>query len=371
MVHKAMRWKPLLIVTFASLLLLAAGSTLLSQFSSRIDLVVVPVSVRDNNGFLLTGLGKDDFTVLEDKRQQYITSFSVDEHPLSAAIVIDDGISGAALNRVVPLLPAAVSAFKPGDEMTSFRYDHLVWRLSEFTSDPEEIRKSFSELKKIADSRPVEIEQRPKVYDKIEKKTPDIIKVIANLFVLGSIGAPNGTPGSPPTAPAPKPVPTSRTMHSAIYEAAMALQNRPKGHRKIILLVSDGAAIEPQISIVPGKTFHSFDKNAELLTKNGNEIEVYSVNTSGTLLEKEGGTLDAYARASGGDVYGGISTSDMEFAFKRIVEQARTHYVLGYVSNNVAPRQGVFRTIVVKSGDPDQKRKVTYRNGYIQFPIPQ
>jgi hypothetical protein len=61
----------------------------------------------------------------------------------------------------------------------------------------------------------------------------------------------------------------------------------------------------------------------------------------------------------------------MDFAFRRIAEQARTQFVLGYVSNNVAATLGVYRTIVVKSGDPDQKRKVNHRTGYIQYPIPR
>jgi VWFA-related protein len=362
-----MRWKSILILTSGALLLFASAVSLRSQFRTRVDLVIVPVSVRDNNGYLLTELERDDFKVFEDGRQQQISNFSKDTLPLSAAIVIDDAISGAALKQLVPLLPSAVGAFKPADEMTSFRYDHNVWRLlPDFTSDAATIRQSFFELKRIADSRPVEVEKPPALYEKIEKKTPDWLKAIAGLISIGSNGAPNPVPSAPA---APKPVPETRTMHGAVYEAAMALQKRPENHRRIILLISDGTVHERQTGVVPGKTLHSFEKNVELLLKS--EIEVYSINTLGTLLEKAGGTLDSYARASGGDVYGGSSASDMEFAFKRIVEQARSQYVLGYLSNNTAPRVGIYRKIEVKSGDPDQKRKVTHRNGYLQFPIPQ
>jgi VWFA-related protein len=358
-----MRWRSLLILTVLSFISVA---TLRGQFRTRVDLVVVPVSVRDNQGFLLTELDRDDFKVFEDGREQQIWSLSRDTLPLSAAIVVDDAISAIALKQLGPLLPSALGAFKPPDEMTSFRYDHNIWRLlSGFTSDTAELRQSFLELSRIADTRPVEIEKPPALYEKIEKKTPGWIKAIAGLISIGS----NGAPSAVPTAPSPKPVPATRTMHGAVYEAAMALQSRPENHRKIILLISDGTVNERETSIVPGKTLHSFDKNVELLQKS--DIEVYSINTIGTLLENAGGTLDSYARTTGGDVYGGKSASDMEFAFKRIVEQARTQYVLGYISNNTAPRQGIYRKIEVKSGEPDQKRKVTHRNGYLQFPIPQ
>jgi hypothetical protein len=216
----------------------------------------------------------------------------------------------------------------------------------------------------MADNRPEEPEP-PAVVDKIEKNTPGWLRAIAGIFSVGS----NGAPGSLPTARAPSPRPASRTMHSAIYEAVAALQSRPTDRRKIILLISDGAVSEPKTSVIPGKTLNSFDKNLELLLKN--RIQVYSVYTPGTLLNTTAGILDSYARATGGDVYGGRSPSDMKFAFSRIAEQARTQYVLGYISSNTAPPQGIYRKIEVKSGDPDQKRTVIHRQGYIQYPIPQ
>jgi VWFA-related protein len=348
------------------LLALAAGASFsqTSQIRTRVDLVVVPVSVRDNNGFLIPGLQQADFSVLEDGKPQAISFFSVDPQPLSAAIVIDDGMSGTALKRLVPLLPTVAGAFVADDEMTSFRYDHFVWRLSDFTNDPTQIEKSFSELDRIAQTRPEEIRQ-PALYDKIEKKTPAIVRAIAGLFGGGG----PGVSATPSPAPAPRTAPESRLMHSAINEAATALQERDLERQRIILLISDGTVSEPQTSVIPGRTLNSFDKNVELLLKN--QVQVYSVDSRSALLERPSGMLDAYAKATGGDVYGGGDESDMAFALRRITEQARTQYVLGYVSNNTPPRLGVNRKIEVKVGDPDQKLKVNHRRGYLQLPIPK
>jgi VWFA-related protein len=359
-----MHCKRSLFLTPAIVLLFVAAATLHGQFRARVDLVVVPVSVRDNNGVLITGLERDDFRILEDGKPQGISDFSLDAQPLSVAILIDDGISGNALRRVVSLLPSIPAPFKPDDEMTSYRYDHIVWKLSDFTNDHKQIETSFRELIQMADRRPEEPEP-PALIDKIEKNTPGWLRALAGIFTVGS----NGAPGSLPAAPAPRPAPSSRTMHSAVYEALVALQNRPADHRKIILLISDGAVSEPQISVIPGKTINSFNKNVELLLKS--RIQVYSVYTAGTLLNTSAGILDSYARVTGGDVYGGRSASDMKFAFSRIAEQARNQYVLGYISSNSAPPQGIYRKIEVKSGDPDQKRTVIHRQGYIQYPIPQ
>jgi len=354
-----------LILTSAVLILLVSAGSLRSQIRTRVDLVVVPVSVRDNNGFLIQGLEQDDFTVLEDGKPQKIANFSIDLQPLSAAIVVDDAINGNALKRLAPVLPSVAAAFTPNDEMTSFRYDHLVWRLSDFTSDREQIVKSFHELTEIAATRPDEPEP-PALYDKIDKKTPAVLRAIAGLFNIGSNGAPSS---SVPSAPHPRTPSGSRTMHSAVYEAAMVLQNRSEDHRKIILLLSDGEVSEPQASVIPGKFVHSLDKNVELLLKS--EIQVYSISTLAALLGSSSSMLNSYAVATGGDVYGGRSASDMTFALTRILEQARSQYVLGYVSSNTAPPEGVYRKIEVRVGDPTLKRKVTHRKGYFQYPIPK
>ena len=158
-------------------------------------------------------------------------------------------------------------------------------------------------------------------------------------------------------------------MHSAVYEAAEALKDRPDDHRRVILLISDGAVSETQTSAIPGRTLHSFNGNRDLLL--ARNIQVFAVNTPVRLLEKSAGVLYSYADSTGGDVYGGQLESDMRTAFEQIAEQARTQYVLGYVSSNEAPQLGVYRKIVVTSGDPAQGRKVTHRQGYVQYPIPK
>jgi hypothetical protein len=80
-------------------LMVLLGGVLLSaqdfQVQTRVDLVVVPVSVRDGDR-IVGGLTKDDFAVFEDGRPQEISNFSADPQPLSAAIVIDTGMGGTA-----------------------------------------------------------------------------------------------------------------------------------------------------------------------------------------------------------------------------------------------------------------------------------
>lgn len=338
------------IVLTAFVLVLAASAGIRAQqIRSRVDLVVVPINVRDGSGKLVTGLTQEDFTVTEDGQPQTISNFSIDPQPLSAAIVVDDGMSGTALQRLTPIFVALTAGFTPEDEMASFRYDHFVWKLSDFTSDPEAIQKSFEIIGKIAETRPAQGEP-----GQPGAGAPDWLRSILGTINIGSNGPP---PTIPSGADRPKPPPTSRVLHDAIHDAAVALEDRPDDHRKIIFIVSDGQ--------VSGANKYSLEQNTDLLLKN--EIQVYAVSTDFALLEGPLGVLSSYARATGGDVYGGGSTDAMETAFSRITEQARNQYVLGYVSTNKATgSRGVFREIDVKTRWPDQK--TTHRKGYMQYP---
>lgn len=345
-----MRQKSRFPVVLALAALVVSAGYVWSQVRARVDLVVVPVNVRDANGQLVTGLTKDDFAVTEDGKPQPISYFSADPIPVSAAIIIDDGMGGIALKRLVPIMQAMTAGFAPEDEMVAFRYDHFVWKLSDFTSDPVIIQKAFSEIPAIADSRPAQGDPGQPA-----AAGPDWVQAIAGKVTIGSNGAPKPVPtGADP----PKRPPTSRLLHDAIFEAADQLRARSDDRRKIIFIVSDGQ--------VSGANKHSLEKNTDFLVQNG--IQVYAVSTDFALREGNLGVLSSYARATGGDVYGGGSTKDMEMAFSKITEQARNQYVLGYLSSN-KPRKvgGIFREINVRANRPNVK--VTHRKGYIQLPV--
>lgn len=345
-----MRRKTYPLLTVAIAVLLGSATYLWSQIRARVELVVVPVNVRDSSGKLVTGLTKDDFVVTEDGVTQTISYFSIDPTPLSAAIVVDDGMGGEALKRLVSTMDVLISGFSPEDEMVAFRYDHFVWKLSDFTNDPKVIQKSFGELPKIAESRPAQGEP-----GEAAAGGPAWLRALGGMINIGSNGPPNPIPSG---ADRPKMVPASRVLHNAIFEAANVLKGRPDTRRKIILLISDG-------QVAGAGNTQSLDKNTDLLVQ-GN-IQVYAVATDYALYEGPLGVLNAYAKATGGDVYKGGSTLDMESAFPRITEQARNEYVLGYQSTN-EPRGlgGVHREISVRTVKPNQT--VTHRRGYIQYP---
>src|ERR1700674_1251896 len=55
---------------------------------TNVDLVILRASVRDHKGAPISGLNKEDFQVYEDKVLQQIESFSHEDIPVTAGLVI-------------------------------------------------------------------------------------------------------------------------------------------------------------------------------------------------------------------------------------------------------------------------------------------
>jgi VWFA-related protein len=328
------------------------------QVRTRVDLVVVPVTVRDGDGKLVTGLTKEDFTVLEDGQPQTVSNFSIDPQPLSAAIVIDTGMGGNSLRRLTPLFISVTGGFSPFDEMASFRYDHLVHQLSDFTDDHEKIEKSFDIVKEIADKAPATVPAGSPA-----PTAPKIVQLLLGVLGGGSGGASTPVdPSKPPTSQLPtvrkQTVAPSRVLYDAVYQAGEALVDRPSDRRKIIFIISDS-----QVS--PSANTHNLDDTTDFLLRHN--IELFGVVEDYGALEGRFSALSSFAQATGGDVYNGLSTEAMEKAFTRITEEARNQYVLGYHSTHVTEVQiPRFHTIEVKGRDP--RWKITNRKGYFQNP---
>jgi len=302
-----------------------------SQIRVNSEVVVVPVTVRDADGEFVNGLTKTDFTVLEDGKVQEISSFDNEPQPMSAAIVIDDGIGGIAIHRVASQLQVLAAGFTSNDEVSVFRYSGVVDRLSDFSKDPKPMLQSFVAIAKSAEDRPEEQAE-------LITGGPGWLRSVLGIFPDGSKGTAK-----------------NHVLHNAIYEAATALQGRPRGTRRVIFIVSDG--------VVAGHAnTHSLKDNTELLLKN--DIQVFAVSTAYASFGSYG-ALSSYASATGGDVHNGTTDESMEHAFNIVTEQARRQYTLGYSSTNASTKPGVFRKIEVRI--PQKNLKLTYRSGYTRY----
>src|SRR5262245_17665383 len=119
------------------------------KIRAKVDLVVVPVTVKASGDKLITGLSKDDFVLFEDGQRQAITNFTSDPVPLSAVILVDTGLSAGSLSKIQETFAALAGAFSDFDEVAVYRYDKFVTKVLDFSPDIERVETAMKTLRDI------------------------------------------------------------------------------------------------------------------------------------------------------------------------------------------------------------------------------
>src|SRR5688572_11674040 len=190
------------------------------QIRSRVELVVVPVTVKGRNNTLATGLTREAFTVKEAGKTQAITDFSIDPIPISAAILFDTGISETALAQVKSSFPALLGAFADEDEVAVYRFDKTIEKVADFTSDRGRLTSTLEKLQSATPSSSSSITTGP-------FSTPG--PVINGVPIIPGVQAAGRTTARP-----------TKILHDAMFQAAEDLGMRSIGRRRILFIIGDG-----------------------------------------------------------------------------------------------------------------------------------
>src|SRR5229473_7012593 len=89
-----------------------------TQIIINTDLITFTVTVTDLYGRFVSGLGKNAFTIFDDKKQQEITNFSDDDAPVSVGVVFDitGSMSGEKVKRAREALAHFIQTSHDRDE---------------------------------------------------------------------------------------------------------------------------------------------------------------------------------------------------------------------------------------------------------------
>ncbi len=319
--------------------------------TKNVNFVLVPVTVKDDSGRLVSGLTKDNFTLYENGAKQQFRFFTSDPFAISAALVLDIGMPDVALEKVRQTFPAWIGAFSAYDEVSVYTYGNTVKQQQDFVG-------SQSDKVTIAFRHASEIRGRnagPAVADSPMTAGPSV----------------NGRPVDPAQPPPymrnTRNDEPSHVLNDAILRAALDLGKRPRERRKIIFVVSDGRE--------QGSTASYSDVLKVLLS---NDITVYAIAVDAAAIpgynklgrirfprQGVGNILPKYSSATGGgDVFTEFSQDAIEKAYARVTEQARNQYTIGYASPPSSA--GTYRSIEVRVNQSGLK--VYARDGY--YPAP-
>jgi VWFA-related protein len=108
----------------------------------RVDttLILVPVTVNDPYNRPVSGLERENFRVYDDKVEQEITQFAMDDEPVAVGLVFDT--SGSMASKLNMSRLAASQFFRisnPEDEFFLVEFDNQPYLRVPLTSDPAEI----------------------------------------------------------------------------------------------------------------------------------------------------------------------------------------------------------------------------------------
>ena len=106
-----------------------------------VDLVLVPVTVTDDWNRIVTGLEKDNFTIVEGSQSQEVRHFSSEDAPISLGVIFD--MSGSMSDKIEKARGAVIEFFKtanPQDEFFMISFSDRPQLTADFTKSVEDVQ---------------------------------------------------------------------------------------------------------------------------------------------------------------------------------------------------------------------------------------
>lgn len=273
-----------------------------STLKVDVKLVNVYVTVTDEHGAPVAGLKKENFTLLEDGREQTISVFDKESAlPLSIALAIDTSLS---TRHDLPLEQASAKRFakallRPVDALSVFGFSETVLQSTNYTADIKHIEEGIDHIR------------------------------------LGAATA----------------------LFDAVYFASHSLDRRQG--RKVMVLITDGG------DTISKFTYQEAVRAAEEAEALVYSIIVVPIESSAGRETGGEHALIQLSEDTGGKYYYATSTSQLDDAFRQISDELRTQYLLAYYPSQRLSNSQFRRIQVAVTGSPETSSyRVRHRAGY-------
>lgn len=291
--------------------------------------VLLPVTVRDAGGVLVSNLSRADFRVFEDGREQPLSDLALRQVPVDVALLVDSSSSAAAsfddFRRAAGEFAARLAA---EDRISVLKFDDRVEVVQDWTASRVQLRRSLQRI----------------------------------------------TPG------------VFTRFHDALYLAAREQFAKGTQRRRAMIVLSDGidsgrgyaslevalrTLLEAQASVyvISNTEIERARKRAELdtLLTGGessirfNQLRIGDLRQGLKVLDLSERNLEALTQATGGRLYKPTSFATLDSVYAEVAEELRKQYALYYTPTD-AQRDGRFRRVRVET--KDGTLRPTSRVGY-------
>jgi VWFA-related protein len=273
---------------------------------TNVRLVLLDVSVKARKGGSVSGLSKENFAVFEDRRRQEITVFAHDDVPVTVGILVDESFS------MKPKRGEVLAAAQTFIEVSNPRDEVFVLNFN----------------------------------DKVTPGLPRHLLFSDSIQQLSSAlhrGTPEGK--------------------TALYDAVVAgLKQLELGRRdkKTLVVISDGG---------DNASEHTRREMLDMIEKSVATVYVIGLYDAENP-DRDPGILKELAKISGGEAYFPESASGMTSICRRIAEDIRTRYTIGYIPK-AANGTNSLRRIRIQVSTPGHGRlSARTRIGYRYDDVP-
>lgn len=290
--------------------------------------ILLPVTVRDAQGRLVTGLDIKGFRVFEDEREQELNSLSFRRVPVDVVLMLDTSSSTAeSFDDFRRAAEEFARELAPEDRVSLVKFDDRIELIQDWTRSPVQLRRSLRRI----------------------------------------------TPGM------------FTRFHEALYVTARE-QFGGERRRRAIVVLTDGVdsgrgrvsyaeaarsllRAEAIVYTIGSTAVQRARKRADLdsLLAGGassvrfNELRIEDLRQGLRVLDASEKSLADLSGATGGRLYTPAGFDELSRVYKEIVEELRQQYALYYTPKNDR-RDASFRRVRVEAGDPSLSVKT--RIGY-------
>jgi VWFA-related protein len=289
--------------------------------------VMLPVTVRDPSGRLVTDLTRKDFRVFEDGVEQALSELSLRQVPVDVVLMID--ASSSAANNLDDFRLAAegfAAHLDADDRISLIQFDDRVALLQDWTRSLVQLHRA---LKRIAPGMFTRFHDAVLLASRDQLARP----TARHAVIVLTDGIDSGRGSTFDAA-----LRAALQSQTAVYVVSNTQIERAAKQEELSLLLSDTQSV-----------------------KRFNQLRIDDLRLGLAALEASEQNLEQLTTATGGRLYKPASFRDLEKTYAEVADELRHQYALYYAPLN-AQKDGQFRRVRVETSNPTHQ--VTARIGY-------
>ena len=296
--------------------------------SFRTTEVLLPVTVRDRSGKLVTTLRRDDFHVFEDGQEQPLSDLALREAPVDVVLMID---ASSSVSRNLDDFRRAAMGFaeklSAQDRISLIEFDDRIDLLQDWTRSRFQLRRS------------------------LERVTPGMFTRFHDALLLAAREQLKAGP-----------------VRHAVIVLTDGIDSQ-RGYATLTMALSALLEAQATVYVVSNTEIERQNKQAELSRllagtrseQNFNSLRIDDLREGLRVIDDSEAKLAQLANATGGRLYKPRSFNELDSTYAEVADELRHQYTL-YYSPLDKTRDGRFRRVRVETSD--KSLTVSNRLGY-------